>query len=156
MSHSPKKTLLLVYHSQSGASAQLASAVWRGAQRETEVETRMLRAVDASTRDLANCQGLVFVGAENSGTLAGGLKDFLDRSLYPAIDRALVLPAAVVISAGNDGRGAAAQISRILKGYPFPLVQEPLILRGEPDGDSFEQCKALGEAIATGLAMGMF
>lgn len=156
MSNSQKKTLSVVYHSQSGACAKLAQAVWRGAARERSLNTVVLRAFDACVDDLQQSDGLILIGAENSGTLAGGMKDFLDRTLYPSIDRELVLPVAVVISAGNDGRGAQAQITRILKGYSFPLMQAPLIVRGEPDDSGFEACEMLGEAIAAGVLMGVF
>ena len=47
------------------------------------------------------------------------------------LDLGLVKPYGLLISAGNDGRGAVAQAQRILRGIPFTAAAEPLILRGE-------------------------
>ncbi len=148
------KSLLIVYHSQSGSSARLARAACEGAKAELLVNC--LRAWDACTDDLAGADGLLLVAAENSGSLSGGMKDFLDRSFYPAIERGLVLPYALILSAGNDGRGAQQQAQRILSGYPFSAATEPLILRGETSATHLGKCEDLGQAFAAGLAMGIF
>ncbi len=150
------KSLLIVYHSQSGTSAQLARATWRGAQLETEITVSVMRAWDAAALDLARADGLVLVMAENSGALCGTMKDFLDRTFYPAITRGLVLPYALLISAGNDGRGAQRQAERILSGFPFPPAAEPLILRGASCQEHQDAGSALGQAFAAGLSMGIF
>jgi multimeric flavodoxin WrbA len=150
------KSLLIAYHSQSGASAQLARAAWRGARSQSGVQVLVRRAWDAGVEDLQACQGLLLVGAENSGSSSGGMKDFLDRTFYPAIARGLVLPYALLISAGNDGRGAASQLQRILSGYPFPAAAEPVILRGEVTRAQLRASEELGAAFAAGLVMGIF
>ena len=148
------KSMLIVYHSQSGSSARLARAACEGAKAELRVNC--LRAWDACTDDLAGADGLLLVAAENSGSLSGGMKDFLDRSFYPAIERGLVLPYALILSAGNDGRGAQRQAQRILSGYPFPAATQPLILRGDVSEVHLGDCEALGQAFAAGLVMGIF
>tara|TARA_R110000823_G_scaffold132777_10_gene261353 strand:+ start:3259 stop:3714 length:456 start_codon:yes stop_codon:yes gene_type:complete len=150
------KSLLIVYHSQSGTCAQLAISACRGARRAEDVAPGLLRAWDAGIADLAQADGLLLVTAENSAALSGGMKDFLDRVFYPAIERGLVLPAALLISAGNDGRGAERQARRILSGIPFTEAAEPVIIRGEFTPDAAQTAEELGEAFATGLAMGIF
>ena len=150
------KELLIVYHSQSGASARLAQAATAGAREEALADVRLCRAVDAGVADLATANAVLLVAAENSGTLAGGMKDFLDRTLYPAMSRSLVLPYALMVSAGNDGRGAVAQAQRILSGFPFTEAAEPLILRGEVSQDHLSRARELGQALAAGLDMGIF
>jgi NAD(P)H-dependent FMN reductase len=150
------KQLLIVYHTQSGASAALARASLRGAQRESSVESRALRAWDAGVADLDSADGLLLVAAENSASVNGGMKDFVDRIFYPAIAQDVVIPYALIISAGNDGRGASAQMQRILSGIPLVPATEPLILRGEVKPAYLRQCEEQGEAMATGLSMGIF
>tara|TARA_R110002110_G_scaffold406421_1_gene626238 strand:- start:32088 stop:32543 length:456 start_codon:yes stop_codon:yes gene_type:complete len=150
------KQLLIIYHSQSGASAQLARAAWRGAQREEELTVVVRRAWDTGIVDLASADGLLLVAAENSGALAGGMKDWLDRTFYPAIERALVMPYALLISAGNDGRGAVRQATRILSGFPLTEATEAVILRGEVNEAHLVRAGELGEAMAAGIAMGIF
>ena len=133
------KSLLIVYHSQSGTSAQLASSAWRGAKREAGLEVAVMRAWDAGTVDLEPASGV-----------------FLDRTFYPAIGRGLVLPYALLISAGNDGRGAQRQAERILSGYPFPAAAAPVILRGKFCLAHERASSELGQAFAAGLSMGIF
>jgi hypothetical protein len=120
------KSLLIVYHSQSGSCARLARSAWQAASSE-EVSTVLKRSWDAGTADLAAADGVLLVAAENSGFLSGGMKDFLDRTFYPAIDQGLVRPYTLIISAGNDGRGAVREAERILSGYPFPQAAQSLI-----------------------------
>ena len=92
------KRLIIAYHSQSGACAQLSHAALRGAQREAGIQVERHRAWDIGAADLRAGDGLLCVTAENSGALSGGMKDFLDRVFYPAINLGLVLPYGVLIS----------------------------------------------------------
>ena len=149
-------TLLICYHSQSGSCVQLARAAWRGARQEAGATVNSRRAWDAGVSDLREADGLLLVVAENSGSLSGGGKDFLDRVFYPSIDAGLVLPFALVISAGNDGRGALRQAERILSGIPFSSAAEPIICRGPVTEQHLEACTELGLGMAAGLGMGIY
>jgi hypothetical protein len=151
-----RRSLLIVYHSQSGSCLDLAAAARRGASREPETALCWRRAWDAGMGELGSCSGLLLVAAENSGTLAGGMKDFLDRCFYPAQPLQLNLPYGLVISAGNDGRGASRQAQRILSGFPMKLVAEPLICRGEVTESMRRDCEELGQGLALGIQMGIY
>lgn len=150
------KHLLIIYHSQSGNTAQLAQAVMRGCQRETDVETRLCKAFDADLEELLWADGLLFGTPENFGTMSGALKDFFDRTYYPAEAYKLNLPYALFISAGNDGTGAVREIDRIVSGYPMKKIAPPLIAKAEVNGDHLRQCEEFGLSMAAGLAMGIF
>ncbi len=149
-------SLLIVYHSQSGSCAALARAATRGAAAEEGVQVSLRRACDAGIDDLGKASGLLLVAAENSGSLSGGAKEFLDRVFYPAIDRSLVLPYALMISAGNDGRGAVSQAERIFKGIPFTVASPPQIFRGPASDEHLAAAAETGQALAAGLSMGIF
>ncbi len=148
--------ILIVYHTQSGTCARLARAACDGAHLEAGVSVRCLRAWDAGVRDLVAADGVLLVAAENAGYLAGEMKGFIDRTFYPAIDRGLTLPYALLLSAGNDGRNAAAQAQRVLGGIPMVCATEPVICRGEWGPAHGERARELGQAFAAGLAMGIF
>ncbi len=150
------KSLLIVYHSQSGACAQLARAAGRGAAAEEGIAVTTRRVWDAGTADLATADGILLVAAENSASLSGGMKDFLDRTFYPAISRRIIMPYALLISAGNDGRQAVQQAQRILSGIPFTSAAEPVIARGEVTPAHLQTAQELGQAFAAGLVMGIF
>lgn len=150
------KTLLIVYHSQSGSAARLAEAVLRGARLETDVKPCLLRAVDAGIEDLARADALLIGATENFGYLCGGMLDFFARVFYPAIERGITLPYAAFISCGNDGLGAVAQIERLAAGFPLRQVAAPEIIRGAIDDAGLARCEALGQALAAGLALGIY
>ncbi|WOJ94313.1 flavodoxin [Congregibacter variabilis] len=147
--------VLIVYHSQSGASAQLAAASWRGAT-EHNSAARIERAADVGATDIKQSSGVLFVCAENSGRLSGGMKDLLDRIFYPLISAGCSLPYALLVTAGNDGRGAVAEAQRILSGIPFTEALEPRIIRGPVDPEALKCAEELGAGFAVGLEMGIF
>ena len=148
------KKLLLVYHTQSGRTGQLAAAVARGVERESEVQLIQKSAFEAGLDDLTAASGVIFGSPENFGSMSGALKDFFDRTYYPAEPVQLGLPYALFISAGNDGSGAVREIDRILKGYPMRKVAEPLVVRGDPRPADLLHCEELGQALAAAVAMG--
>jgi len=88
--------------------------------------------------------------------MSGALKDFFDRTYYPCEGRLNGLPFAVFVSAGNDGTGAVREIGRIANGYGWKAVAEALIVRKTITPVDLEHAEALGEAMAAGLAMGVF
>jgi len=150
------KRLLVVYHTQSGHTGAMAEAVLRGARRESGTETVLRRAGDATLEDLLVCDGLVIGTPENFGTMAGMVKDFFDRTYYPAEGKTVDLPYALFISAGNDGSGAVTQIERIATGYGWKRVAEPLIAQHEVTAADLAACEELGEAMASGVTLGIF
>lgn len=150
------RKLLILYHSQGGRTARMAEAVLRGATREAGVETTFKRAFDATLDDLLGSNGLIIGTPENFGYMSGAVKDFFDRTYYPAEGKTNGLPYALFISAGNDGSGAVREIGRIARGYGWQLVAEPIIARQEPDMATLAACEALGESMATGVALGVF
>jgi multimeric flavodoxin WrbA len=87
------KTLLIVYHSVTGASQQMAHAVADGALRhEAErgasglpaprVNVRVDKAVDLGVSDVLAADGYVFACPENLAAISGLMKDFFDRTYY--------------------------------------------------------------------------
>ena len=148
--------LLIVYHSQTGHTRAMARAVTRGARRVTDVETRLKMALRAGLDDLLWAHGLLLGTPENFGYMSGAMKNFLDRTYYPAQGKIGGLPYAIFISAGNDGSGALASIERIARGYPLKPVCDPIIARGEPGVEVLRHCEELGETMASGVAWGIF
>lgn len=148
--------LLIVYHSQGGRTAKMNAAVLRGALSETTVETICKRAFDTTIDDLLGCDGLIIGTPENFGYMSGAIKDFFDRTYYPAEGKTVGLPYALFVSAGNDGSGAVREIGRITAGYGWKLVAEPVIAREGTDETIMQSCEELGAAMAAGLALGVF
>lgn len=150
------KNLLIIYHSQSGNAEKMAQAVLLGSRLEPDVTCRLVRAFDTHLEDLLWADGLLFGTPENFGTMSGALKDFFDRTYYPAEEHRLNLPYASFISAGGDGTGAERDIDRISKGYPLRKIAESLIATGDVTPHNIDQCRDFGHAMAAGLALGIF
>lgn len=150
------KNVLIVYHSQSGNTKQLANAVYRGCKREADIRVQLTTALNAKLENLLWADGILLGTPENFGTMSGALKDFFDRTFYPAEPFRINLPYAIFISAGNDGSGAVREIDRIVRGYPLRKVAEPLIAKGEMNSDHLQQAEEFGLAMAAGLNLGIF
>ena len=150
------KRLTIIYHSQSGNTHQLAEAVAAGAREEEGLIASLKTAFNAELEDLLSADGLLFGTPENFGYMSGALKDFFDRTYYPAEPHQINLPYGIFISAGNDGSGAVREIERIALGYPLRCVAEPVIAKGEVSQQHLQQCRELGLSMAAGLVMGIF
>lgn len=170
-SHTPsdaRKTLLIVYHSQTGGTLQMAQAVCEGAQSENAVQVRMLHAPDAGVQDVLQADGYVFATPEHLAAMSGLMKDFFDRCYYSALDRIQGRPYASLVCAGSDGSNAARQITRIATGWRLRAVAAPWIVcthAQTPEAiaapkriapPDLAECHALGAALASGLQLGIF
>ena len=78
---------------------------------------RLLAATEADGTDVLSADGYIFATPENLASMAGLMKDFFDRSYYPALDRINGRPYAMLICAGSDGDNAVRQIRRIVTGW---------------------------------------
>lgn len=105
-------TLLIVWHSRTGASRFLASAAAEGAGRQGH----LVPASDVEPADLLAASGYLFVGPENLGTLSGTMKEMFDRCYYPLLGRLEGRAYATITAAGSDGTGAVRQLDRIVTG----------------------------------------
>src|ERR1700694_1666321 len=162
------KTLLIVYHSMTGGTLQMAEAAAGGARSETALRVSLLRAEEAQAADVLEACGFIFATPENLAAMSGKMKDFFDRTYYAALDRLNGRPYASLICAGSDGRNAAQQIERIATGWRLKVIADPIIvcthaqtpeeiLRTkrirEPD---LQACRELGATLASGIALGIF
>lgn len=152
------KNLLIVHHTQTGNTEQLAQAARRGASELTELDLqiRYLVAAAAGPDDLRWAQGLLLATPENFGYMAGAMKDFFDRTFYAVEGELNPLPYALMISASNDGTGAVRAVERIVGGYPMVAVQPPLIAQGPVTPEHRQQAAVLGATLAAGLDAGIY
>jgi multimeric flavodoxin WrbA len=136
------KTLLIVYHTLTGGARQMAEAAASAASAEREIAVRLLTATDAGPDDILIADGYIFATPENLAAMAGRMKDFFDRTYYPALDR--------------------------INGRPYAPVAEPIIIcthAQTPEAilapktipsQALDHCRDLGAAMAGGLAGGIF
>ncbi|HYI85239.1 MAG TPA: flavodoxin domain-containing protein [Acetobacteraceae bacterium] len=162
------RTLLIVYHSMTGGTRQMAEAAARGAASESGLRVRLVPAPDAQPADVLAADGYLFATPENLAAIAGLMKDFFDRTYYAALGRIEGRPYAALVCAGSDGSNAARQIERICTGWRLRPAAEPLVVcthAQTPEAilapkvigaDELGRCEELGATLAAGLAMGIF
>jgi len=162
------KKLLIVYHSLTGGTAQMARAAAEGATADAGVEVQVKIAPHASPEHLLAADGYLFACPENLAAMAGVMKDFFDRSYYPALERLNGRPYAALICAGSDGSNAARQLERIATGWRLNQIAPTLIvcthaqtpeqiLREKSIGPTeLARCRELGATLASGLEIGIF
>ena len=162
------RTLLIVFHSLTGGTRQMAEAAARGAAGQAEVNVRLLPAVEAQPADVLGADGYIFATPEMLAAISGLMKDFFDRTYYPALERINGRPYAILICAGSDGQNAARQIERIATGWRLRAVADPIIVcthAQTPEAifapkvigsDDLSRCEELGAALAAELSMGVF
>lgn len=158
--------LVIVYHSRTGGSRQMAEAAFDAARSETG--TRLLTADEATPDDLLDASGYLFCAPENLAALSGAMKEFFDRCYYPLLGRIEGRAYAQMICAGSDGTNATRQLARIATGWRLRAVQDPLIICTHAQTQDailapktlseadLAPCRDLGQALAAGLAMGAF
>ena len=162
------KRLLIVYHSLTGGTLQMAQAAAVGGSRESEVVVRLETAVVAGPDSLLEASGYLFACPENLAAMSGLMKDFFDRCYYPVLERLQGRPYATLVCAGSDGSNAARQIERIATGWRLRAIAEPLIVcthAQTPEAilgakrigaADLARCDELGATMAAGLGLGIF
>jgi NAD(P)H-dependent FMN reductase len=156
--------LAIVWHSRTGAAEAMARAARAGAG----ADSALLPAADVEPGALQLASGFLFVCPENLASMSGMMKEMFDRCYYPLLGRIEGRPYATAIAAGSDGRGAQAQIDRIVKGWRLRRVADPLIVNlgaQTPEAilapktvqpSDLERCHQLGAALSEGLRLGIF
>jgi NAD(P)H-dependent FMN reductase len=162
------KSLLIVYHTLTGGTGQMARAAAAGGVRHPEVALHLETATAAGPDELFDADGYLFACPENLGAMSGLMKDFFDRSYYPVLDRLQGRPYATLICAGSDGSNAARQIERIVTGWRLRPIAAPLIVcthaqtpeeilkSKQISAIDLARCEELGATIAAGLALGIY
>jgi multimeric flavodoxin WrbA len=162
------KTLLIVYHSMTGGTSQMAHAAARGAATIGEVRVELKRAPDARSEDVIAADGYIFATPENLAAVSGLMKDFFDRTYYAALDRIGGRSYALLVCAGTDGSNAVRQIERIVTGWRLRKAGEPVIVcthAQTPEAilaqkviapEDLRRCEEVGMALAAGLAAGIY
>jgi flavodoxin len=162
------KRTLIVYHTFTGGTQQMARAAAAGAAQAASLEVCLELASDCRPEALMAASGYVFACPENLAAMSGLMKDFFDRCYYPVLDQLQGRPYATLICAGSDGSNAARQIDRIATGWRLRQIAPPLIvcthaqtpeeiLKPKVIGDmDLARCYELGATLAAGMELGVF
>ena len=150
------KKILIIYHSQKGHTEQLAKACQQGANLESEVEVRLQKAFDTKLEDMIWADGVIIATPEYFGDMSGAIKDFFDRTYYPARHQEINLPYALIVSCENDGTNAERKIQNIAGSYTLKKSLDTLNAKALDFQNNLILAAELGQTFAAGLSMGIF
>lgn len=120
----PSPPLLIVWHSRTGTSRQLAEAAGEGAGDGALA----IGCEAAEPGHFLAARGVLFVCPENLAGLSGAMKEMFDRCYYPLLGQIEGRAYATIIAAGSDGTGAQRQLDRICTGWRLRRVAEGVIV----------------------------
>ncbi|SRR5690606_20929674 len=161
--HTPPRQLLIVWHSRTGASEQLARAALEGAHAVLQelsaggqVHPHLKTADETTAADLLAADAFLFCAPENLGSLSGAMKEFFDRNYYAVLDQLNGRPYGLLIAAGSDGSGAVRQVERICTGWRLRAVAPAQIINTDAQsaGAILAQKKLAKHQLEVGREMG--
>jgi NAD(P)H dehydrogenase (quinone) len=147
--------VLIVYHSKSGNTQEMAETVKEGVQSEG-VKAVMKKVNQATLKDLLNADGIILGSPTYYGTMAGEMKAFLDRSVQ--IHGKLEGKVGATFSSGG-GLGGGVETTAL--DMAKSLLIHGMIIQGDPWGSHYgtvsigrpnaaakKECKKLGQKVA--------
>ena len=140
-------TILVVFHSQSGNTKVAAEAVAEGAESVPDTEVVLKEALQANTDDLLSCDALAVGTPDYFSYMAGGLKDFFDRTFYPTQGSVADKPCGIFVTHGGGGR-AVDSVKGICASFKFGVVGDPVLVRTAPDVEAKTALTDLGRLLA--------
>ena len=162
------KSILVVYHSMTGGTLQMASAAAVGAAAVREVKISVCNAAQTGIEQLLAADAYVFASPESLAAMSGMMKDFFDRTYYAAVGSIEGRAYATLVCAGSDGQNAARQIERIAVGWRLRRIAPALIICTHSQtaaailapnviaAEDLLRCEELGRTLAEGLAWGIY
>jgi len=148
-------TILIVYHSRSGNTEQMAKAVEEGA-RSAGVKVVRKKVGGVTLQDLLKADGIILGSPTYYGTMAAELKAFIDRSVkyHGKLEGKI---GAAFSSGGGLGGGVETTVLDITKA----MLIHGMVVQGDPWGSHYgtvsigrpnaaakKECKQLGEKVA--------
>jgi len=135
--------VLIVYHSQSGNTRAAAEAVADGVRTVKGAEPRIVEALKAGPEELLSCDALAVGSPDYFSYMAGGLKDFFDRTFYPTQGKVTDKPVGIFVSHGGGGK-AVESVKSICRTFKFRLACEPVLVKNRPDRQAAEKLHEMG------------
>jgi NAD(P)H dehydrogenase (quinone) len=148
-------TVLILYHSRTNNTEQMAKAVEEGVKSEGVLVIRK-KVNRATLRDLLKADGIILGSPTYYGTMAAEMKAFLDKSvkIHGKLEGKV---GAAFSSCGGLGGGVETTVLDLTKS----LLIHGMIIQGDPWGSHYgtvsigrpsaagkKECKKLGEKVA--------
>ncbi|MFP3904284.1 MAG: flavodoxin family protein [Armatimonadota bacterium] len=141
-------TVLVVYHSMSGNTKAMAEAVAEGAREVDVVDVNIKPGPEAGTQDLLDCDAVALGSPDYFSYMAGGMKDFFDRTYYPTQGELSDTPCGIFGSAGGTADVVIGCLQDMAAKFELSEIAGPVGGSGEPSEGVLRKCRELGRALA--------
>jgi flavorubredoxin len=141
------KSLLIVYHSQSGNTEAMAKAIAEGAT-AAGANVTLKKAVEANDTDLLGCDAVAIGTPNYFSYMAGMVKDFFDRVWIVVREKLADKPYVAFGSYGGGGTVAIESVEHICDGLKMKKICEAVTAQREPSAENIAACKELGKKMA--------
>jgi len=144
--------VLIVYHSLGGNTKKMAEAVAEGAKSVSGTEVTMKTGLEATIDDLLACEAIALGSPDYFSYMAGGLKDFLDRTYYPSQEKIAGKPAAAFGSAGGPPTNILGILDQAIGWFKLKKVADSVGSSGGVSAGALTACQELGRKLAEAAA----
>jgi len=140
-------TVLVVYHSLGGNTRASAEAVAEGAKRVPGTKVIVKEGLKATVEDLLSCDALAVGTPDYFSYMAGGLKDFFDRTFYPSQGKVTDKPCGIFVTHGGGGK-AVDSVQGMCRTFKFRPVGKAVLVQNAPNAAARNELADLGKALA--------
>ena len=144
--------VLIVYHSLGGNTKRMAEAVAAGARGVSGTQVSVKTGLEATIDDLLACDAVAIGSPDYFSYMAGGLKDFLDRTYYPSQGKVTGKPAVAFASAGGPPATVLKVLEQAIGWFKFKTAADSVGSSGGVSPGALEECKELGRKLAEAAA----
>ncbi len=141
--------VLVVYHSFTGNTEEMAKAVCEGVKSVAGGEVTLKKAAEAGANDLLGCDAVGLGSLTCFGYMAGGLKDFFERIMKDTMGKVEGKPYVAFGSTGRGGKEGIESINKICSSYKMKQVGEDVVATRKPTPEVLAECRELGKKLAT-------
>jgi multimeric flavodoxin WrbA len=139
--------VLVVYHSLGGATKKMAEAVAEGAGSVAGTKVALKTGLEATLDDLLGCDAIALGSPDYFSYMAGGLKDFFDRTYYPSQGKVTGKPAVTFASAGGPPDKVLKLLDQALGWFKLKKAADS-VGTSSVGPEVLASCKDLGRKLA--------
>lgn len=140
--------VLIVYYSLGGNTEKAAKAIEKGAKEVAGTQVILKNALKATVDDLIDCDALTIGTPDYFSYMAGGLKDFFDRTFYPTQGKVTGKPCIIFMTHGGGGK-AIESVEAMCQRFKFKEISKPILIKGKPDNQAEKQLEEAGRKLAS-------
>jgi len=137
--------VLVAYYSKTGNTKRMAELVAEGA-RSAGAQVDLVQADQVGFARLGDYDGFALGSPDYFSYMAGQVKILFDEALAHKGEIS-GRPAVCFVSHGGGG-SAIDSVERLAKAVGLTQVADSVVVKGAPEGDSAEDCRALGRRLA--------